>query len=429
MSTLIQPWAFRGQRLVSTRALLTNRAIVATARSLLATFSTLPALHHRIVADFRSDTLTKPTDEMIKEVMLSASRGDDVYEEDDSVRSLEHHVAQLTGHEAGLFCASGTMTNQLAFRASLLTPPASILCDRRSHVYRYEAGGLAAHSQTTVYPVQAIANKGHHITVQDLEREFVVDDGDVHMAPTRLISLENTLDGTVMPLQEVQAIRRFANENKVRLHLDGARIWNAAVAAGCDLKDYTQEFDSVSLCVSKGIGAPIGSVLIGNRGLIKKARHFRKMFGGGWRQAGGLAAAAHWCIDNVWPTMKETHRLAKYLAEGIEREGRGASIYQPVESNMVFLDLAGSGMLLRDLSQKLKGKGIRIGNEDAAESQTQVRLVLHWQISREAVDDFIEVVRDLAEVSVREDRVSSPSEEDDESETNGKKQQTVYCRR
>ncbi|KAF9917967.1 Threonine aldolase, partial [Linnemannia zychae] len=369
---------------------------------------------------------TQPTDEMFK-VMAGASRGDDVYEEDDAVKSLEHHVAKLTGHEAGLFCASGTMTNQLAFKASLLTPPASILCDRRSHVYRYEAGGLASHSQITVYPVEALANKGHHITVQDLERELIVDDGDVHMAPTRLISLENTLDGTVMPLKDIQVIRRFAKENKILLHLDGARIWNAAVAAGCDLRDYTQEFDSVSLCVSKGIGAPIGSVLVGNNGFIKKARHFRKMFGGGWRQAGGLAAAAHWCIDNVWPTMKETHALAKRLAAGIEREGKGASVFIPVETNMVFLDLAGSGILLRDLSRRLKEKGIRIGNEDAAETQTQVRLVLHWQISQLAVDEFIAVVRDLAKSSTGtsvEKRIESNIGDD----VDGKKQ-SVYGRR
>ncbi|KAF9091821.1 Threonine aldolase [Mortierella sp. GBA35] len=426
MSTLIRPWSLRGHRLFqnnlrvwpSTRTSFATT--VAPLRSSIATFSSSPA-HHRIaVADFRSDTLTQPTDDMFKEIMLRASRGDDVYEEDEAVRSLEHHVAQLAGHEAGLFCASGTMTNQLAFKASLLTPPASILCDRRSHVYRYEAGGLAAHSQTTVYPVQAIANQGHHITIQDLEREFVVDDGDVHMAPTRLISLENTLDGTVMPLKEVQAISRFAKENRVLLHLDGARIWNAAVAAGCELKEYTQEFDSVSLCVSKGIGAPIGSVLVGNKALIKKARHFRKMFGGGWRQAGGLAAAAHWCIDHVWPTMKETHVLAKYLAEGIEREGKGASIYTPVETNMVFLDLAGSGILLRDLSRKLKDKGIRIGNEDASNTQTQVRLVLHWQISKQAVDDFIGVVRELAQ--------SSPGGVSSQQQNN-KKQQSVYCPR
>ncbi|KAI1319368.1 Threonine aldolase [Mortierella claussenii] len=331
--------------------------------------------------------------------MWQASRDDDVYEEDHAVKSLEAYVAKLTGHEAGLFCASGTMTNQLAFRASLLVPPASILCDTRSHVYRYEAGGLASHSGITVYPVQALAN-GHHLTAQDLERELIVDDGDVHMAPTRLISLENTLDGTVMPLQEVQAIRRFAKENRVRLHLDGARIWNAAVALDCSLKDLASEFDSVSLCVSKGIGAPIGSVLVGDKNLIKKARHFRKMFGGGWRQAGSLAAAAHWGIEHVWPTMEKTHRLAKYLAEELEKVGGGARVYIPVETNMVFLDLAGSGIRLSELSRRLESeKGIRIGNKDAPETQTQVRLVLHWQISLQAVDDFLEVVRDMASQS------------------------------
>ncbi|KAG0243474.1 pyridoxal phosphate-dependent transferase [Mortierella sp. GBAus27b] len=353
------------------------------------------------VADFRSDTLTQPTDEMFT-IMRNASRGDDVYEEDHDVHALEAHVASLTGHEAGLFCASGTMTNQLALRASLLTPPASILCDSRSHVYRYEAGGLASHSNLTVYPVQALANHGHHLTVQDLERELVVDDGDVHMAPTRLVSLENTLDGTVMPLQEIQAIRQFTKERNVRLHLDGARIWNAAIAQGCDLKDYTSQFDTVSLCLSKGVGAPIGSVLVGDRSLIKKARHFRKMFGGGWRQAGSLAAVAHWCIDHVWPTMKETHELAKQLAEGLEREAQGAKVYIPVETNMVFLDLAGSGIRLAELSRRLESeKGIRIGNSNAPESQTQVRLVLHWQISRQAVEDFLEVVKDMALTATR----------------------------
>ncbi|KAF9347232.1 Threonine aldolase [Mortierella sp. NVP85] len=342
--------------------------------------------------------------------MRGASRGDDVYEEDDAVKTLEAHVASLTGHEAGLFCASGTMTNQLAFRASLLTPPASILCDRRSHVYRYEAGGLASHSNLTVYPVQATTNQGHHLTVQDLEREFIADDGDVHMAPTRLISLENTLDGTVMPLQEVQAIRQFAKERNVNLHLDGARIWNATVAQGCDLSDYTSQFDTVSLCVSKGIGAPIGSVLVGDKRLIKKARHFRKMFGGGWRQAGGLAAAAHWCIDHIWPTMKDTHALAQHLAEGLEREAQGVKVYIPVETNMVFLDLAGSGIRLSELSKRLETeKGIKIGNSNAHETQTQVRLVLHWQISKQAVEDFIAVARDMALTASKPGNVSTPT--------------------
>ncbi|KAF9948949.1 Threonine aldolase [Mortierella alpina] len=360
-------------------------------------------MHHasdHVKADFRSDTLTQPTDEMFK-IMQQASRGDDVYGEDDCVRSLEAHVAKLAGHEAGLFCASGTMTNQLAFRASLLVPPASILCDSRSHVFRHEAGGLAAHSHLTVYPVKPVSNQGHHLTVQDLEQEFVdsefvVDDGDVHMAPTRMISLENTLDGTVMPLQDVQAIAAFAREKGVLLHLDGARIWNAVVAQGCELAEYTRLFDSASLCLSKGIGAPIGSVLVGNKALIQKARHFRKMFGGGWRQAGGLAAAAEWCIEHVWPTMTQTHALAKDLAEGLEQELPGATVYTAVETNMVFLDVNGSGIQLSELSRHLKTKGIEIGNRAAPDSQTQVRLVLHWQITRAHVDEFLEVVQGLA---------------------------------
>ncbi|KAF9898110.1 Threonine aldolase [Lobosporangium transversale] len=372
------------------------RPIVFSNVSPVLAFSTHAPSRMKLIADFRSDTLTQPTDEMF-EIMKKASRSDDVYEVDSSIRSLEEYVAKLTGHEAGLFCVSGTMTNQLAFRSSLLMPPASILCDTRSHVYRYEVGGLASLSNLTVYPAQALSNNGHHLTVHDLQREFIQDDGDIHMAPTRLISLENTLDGTIMPLQEIQAIRQFATENNVRLHLDGARIWNAAVALGCNLKDLTMQFDSVSLCFSKGLGAPIGSILVGNQALINKARHFRKMLGGGWRQAGGLAAVAHWCVDHVWPTMKETHTLAKQLAIGLEREGRGAKVFIPVETNMVFLDLAGSGIRLSELSRQLESrKGINIGNKDAPETQTQVRLVLHWQISKQAVDDFLEVVRDLA---------------------------------
>ncbi|KAG0046378.1 Threonine aldolase [Gryganskiella cystojenkinii] len=328
-------------------------------------------------------------------IMQRASRGDDVYEEDPDVRILEHHVAKLAGHESALFCVSGTMTNQLAFRSSLLQPPWSVLCDTRSHVYRYEAGGIAALSQATVYAAQAFTNNGHHLTVQDVARDFVVDDHDVHMAPTRLISLENTLDGVVMPLQEFRAIAKFARTNNARLHLDGARLWNAAVAQGCNLRDYTRECDSVSLCLSKGLGAPIGSMLVGSKVQIQKARHFRKMIGGGWRQAGGLAAVALWCIENIWPTMKETHELASYLAR--ELRDAGATIHIPVETNMVFLDLAGTGIRLSELSTRLETEmGIKIGSKNAPVDQTQVRLVLHYQISREAVDKLLTVFRDMA---------------------------------
>ena len=300
------------------------------------------------------------------------------------------------------------MTNQLAFRASLLQPPASILCDTRSHVYRYEAGGIAALSQATVYAAQALVNKGHHLTVEDIARDFVIDDRDVHMAPTRLISLENTLDGVVMPLQELQAIASFSRTHNVRLHLDGARLWNAALAQGCSLKDFTKECDSVSLCLSKGLGAPIGSVLVGNAALIQKARHFRKMVGGGWRQAGGLAAVAQWCIENVWPTMQETHQLAKYLAKELVQSGAKISI--PVETNMVFLDLAGTGIRLSDLSTRLEVEmGIKIGSKEAPEDQTQVRLVLHYQISKEDVDRLLSLFREMASEAARKSSGEKPA--------------------
>ncbi|KAG0224900.1 Threonine aldolase [Actinomortierella wolfii] len=367
--------------------------------------------------DFRSDTLTEPTDEMF-EVMKAASRGDDVYGEDTSIQALEARVAELAGHEAGLFCASGTMTNQLAFKASVLPPPASILCDTRSHVYRYEAGGLAAHSQLTVYPVEAQHTDGHHITVEDIQRHFIPDDQDVHMAPTRLISLENTLNGTVMPLENMRRIREFCNTHSkqgVRLHLDGARAWNAAIALSktsnnnndyqASLRAITSLCDSASLCLSKGIGAPIGSVLVGSHDFIRRARHFRKQMGGGWRQAGGLAAAASWCIDHVWPTMAETHALAQKLAQGLETLGR-FKIITPVETNMVFIDVRGSGIPLALLSKRLETEAnILIGNRDAAPDQTVARLVLHWQISSDAVDAFLDVVDRLA----REVGVPDPS--------------------
>ncbi|KAF9162529.1 Threonine aldolase [Actinomortierella ambigua] len=376
--------------------------------------------------DFRSDTLTQPTDEMF-DVMKAASRGDDVYGEDASVRALEAKVARLTGHEAGLFCVSGTMTNQLAFKAACLPPPSSVLCDARSHIFRYEAGGLAAHSQLTVYPVQAQQNGGHHITVEDIERHFIPDDQDVHMAPTRIISLENTRDGTILPLDEIRRIRDFCDAHKhqgIRLHMDAARAWDAAAAAaaaanngqndlaslGQALQEITGLCDSASLCLSKGIGAPIGSVLVGSHDFIRKARHFRKQFGGGWRQAGGLAAAADWCLDHVWPKMAtETHVLAQRLALGLEQRGR-FKITVPVETNMVFIDVRGSGISLAQLSQRLEEEAnILIGNRNATSDQTAARLVLHWQITPEAVDAFLDVVERLAREAAPEHSVNDPS--------------------
>ncbi|KAF9550292.1 Threonine aldolase [Mortierella hygrophila] len=336
-------------------------------------------------SDFRSDTATAPTPEMFA-AMMKTSLGDDVYNEDDSVKKLERYVATLCGHEAALFCSSGTMTNQLAHRVHLSNPPQSAMVDIRSHVFNYEAGGISFHSQAAVYPIMPSNNK--YLTAEDVASRLVLD-VDVHYAPTRSISLENTLNGTIMPIEEMERIRILTKEHNIKLHLDGARLWHASIATGISMKEYCSHFDTVSLCLSKGIGAPIGSILVGSEVTIKKARHFRLLFGGGWRQAGLLAEAALWGIKNNWPTMEDTHRRAKWLERVFLQVG--CQITNPVDTNMVWVDTTNAGFSVDDLIVELAKEGIKISG-----SGCQARVVLHYQISDEAVQLFIEVLRKLA---------------------------------
>ncbi|KAG0038936.1 Threonine aldolase [Podila clonocystis] len=342
------------------------------------------------------------------DAMMKSSLGDDVYYEDDSVKALEKYVAALCGHEAALYCSSGTMTNQLAHRVHLCNPPQSAMVDIRSHVFNYEAGGISFHSQAAVVPIMP-AN-GHHLTVEDLEPRLV-QDVDVHYAPTRVVSLENTLNGTVMPLEEIVRIRAFTNEHNVKLHLDGARLWHASIATGISMKEYCSHFDSISLCLSKGIGAPIGSILVGSKQVIKKARHFRLLFGGGWRQAGFLAEAALWCIKTNWPSMERTHWQAKWLEQALEHVG--CMITNPVDTNMIWIDTSDTGFIVEDLIEELSHVGIKMTG-----SGTAARLVLHYQISDQVIEAFIGVLRrmastprmkvliDMTVVAMREDAMS-----------------------
>ncbi|KAF9133666.1 Threonine aldolase [Linnemannia schmuckeri] len=339
-------------------------------------------------SDFRSDTATAPTPEMFA-AMMKTSLGDDVYNEDDSVKKLERYVATLCGHEAALFCSSGTMTNQLAHRVHLSNPPQSAMVDIRSHVFNYEAGGISFHSQAAVYPIMPSNNK--YLTAEDVASRLVLD-VDVHYAPTRVISLENTLNGTIMPIEEMERIRILTKEHDIKLHLDGARLWHASIATGISMKEYCSHFDTVSLCLSKGIGAPIGSILVGSEVTIKKARHFRLLFGGGWRQAGLLAEAALWGIKNNWPTMEDTHRRAKWLERVFLQVG--CQVTNPVDTNMVWVDTTNAGFTVDDLIVELAKEGIKISG-----SGCQARVVLHYQISDEAVQQFIEVLRKMAHSS------------------------------
>ncbi|KAG0175334.1 Threonine aldolase [Apophysomyces sp. BC1015] len=342
----------------------------------------------RKVYDFRSDTVTAPTDEMF-DIMKAASRNDD---EDRSVKELEDFVAEQTGHEAGLFCASGTMTNQLGLRTHLQMPPHSVACDSRSHVHLWEAGGIAFHSRASVSPV--IARNGIHVTADEVEANLI--EPDLHTAPTRVVSLENTLSGLVFPVEEIRKISELARGRGLAMHLDGARLWNAAQETGLPLKEYGKHFDSMSLCLSKGVGAPIGSILVGDAKFIDRARHFRKLFGGGWRQAGFMAAAAKYCIDTVVPTMPETHKLAKYMAD--ELTSLGFELQVPVHTNMVLIDTANVGLNVQnDLLPALLKRNIKIGGMG-----TKSRLVLHHQVDKVAVDTFVEVMRDLLAARVEE---------------------------
>lgn len=317
------------------------------------------------------------------------------------------------GHEAALFCTSGTLSNQLGLRCLLFQPPHSVLCDSRSHVFNYECGGIAYHSQANVVPVVA---KGTYMTAAEVEGRINKD--TLCGAITRgmygyermfnpclcfakippplfffnsVVSLENTMNGTIMPIEEIKKIHDVARANNLKMHMDGARLWNASQGSGTPLSEYGQYFDTVSICLSKGAGAPIGSMLTGTKELITRARHIRKMMGGGWRQAGMLAVAARHCINTVVPTMPETHALARKLADHLE--SLDVKILLPVDTNMIFIDISRTGLTIADLAEALKAKNIKIFSNTG----TTTRLVFHYQITSQAVDDFMQVASDLVQ--------------------------------
>ncbi|QHS72739.1 threonine aldolase GLY1 [Saccharomyces paradoxus] len=333
----------------------------------------LPPKYITAANDLRSDTFTTPTPEMMQ-AALEASIGDAVYGEDVDTVRLEQTVARMAAKEAGLFCVSGTLSNQIAIRTHLTQPPYSILCDYRAHVYTHEAAGLAILSQAMVVPV--IPSNGDYLTLEDIKSHYVPDDGDIHGAPTRLISLENTLHGIVYPLEELVRIKAWCMENGLKLHCDGARIWNAAAQSGVPLKQYGEIFDSISICLSKSMGAPIGSVLVGNLKFIKKATHFRKQQGGGIRQSGMMARMALVNINNDWKSqLLYSHSLAHELAEFCET--KGIPLESPADTNFVFINLKAARMdpdvlVKKGLKYNVKLMGGRVS--------------FHYQVTRDTLE-------------------------------------------
>ncbi|RVD85818.1 uncharacterized protein DFL_004125 [Arthrobotrys flagrans] len=346
--------------------------------------------------DFRSDTVTTPTPSMLQSILNISVHGDDVFSEDTTTNNFESFIVSLTGKPAACFVMSGTMGNQVSIRSHLAQPPHSIVMDSRCHIFNYEAGGAAILSQAQMIPVKP-AN-GEHLTLEEV-KESVIDSDDIHYAPTRLICLENTINGVIMPLEEIKKISAFAKEKGIKLHLDGARLWNVVAAGGGDLKEVISYFDSVSLCFSKGLGAPMGSIVIGENDFIGRVRHFRKILGGATRQIGIATAPARTAVEEVFlgGRLTRTHELAKRLESSWAR--LGGKLRFPCHTNMVWLDPASTGIDESDIPIEARKAGLKWDYE---------RIVVHHQICDDAIEKLEGVFERLVENAKARGGVQSP---------------------
>jgi threonine aldolase len=337
------------------------------------------------IVDLRSDTVTKPSAGMRK-AMAEAEVGDDVFHEDPSVNRLEEMVATLYGKEASVYVASGTMANQLAIRAQTHHGD-EIIMERTSHPFNSEAGALAA-----LAGVQVNLIDGQQGIMDAEQIRAVVRTPNVHHAPTALICLENTLNrggGSIWPLDNIRAIRQVADATGVPMHLDGARLLNACVATGLTPRDYAQYFDSCTLCLSKGLGAPVGSLIIGSQQVVAQAHRFRKQFGGGMRQAGILAAAGIYALEHNVQRLAEDHLNAKRLAQGIADIGGLDVAVDAVVTNILYFRVRQPGLTVPMLLDRLKTAGVLM----LGTGPQSIRAVTHLDVSKEGIDRAIEVLR------------------------------------
>ncbi|AZD50102.1 low-specificity L-threonine aldolase [Pseudomonas chlororaphis] len=323
------------------------------------------------VIDLRSDTVTQPTAGML-EAMATAATGDDVYGEDPTVNRLEAELAQRLGFAEALFVPTGTMSNLLGLMAHCGRGDEYIV-GQQAHTYKYEGGGAAVLGSIQPQPLEVQADGSLDLA----QVAAAIKPDDFHFARTRLLALENTMQGKVLPLSYLAQARAFTREHGLALHLDGARLYNAAVKLGVDAREITQYFDSVSVCLSKGLGAPVGSVLCGSAELIGKARRLRKMVGGGMRQAGILAAAGLYALDQHVARLADDHANARLLAEGLREAGYEV---EPVQTNMVYVAMGDRAEALKAFAGE---RGIRLS------AASRLRMVTHMDVSRAQIEQVV----------------------------------------
>ncbi|MEO5643602.1 MAG: GntG family PLP-dependent aldolase [Bacteroidia bacterium] len=333
--------------------------------------------------DLRSDTVTKPTPGML-EAMFHAKVGDDVFNEDPTVTALEEKVAEMFGYEAGLFCPSGTMTNQIAIKVNT-QPGDEVLCDVSAHIYNFEGGGISFNSGVQA---KLIAGDRGRISAKQVEESInpIFD----WLTRTRLVSVENTANragGSYYSLQQMREISAVCKQHGLRYHLDGARIFNAIVEAGYSAAEIGGLFDSVSVCLSKGLGAPAGSVLLGSKEFVRQSRRIRKIFGGGMRQAGFIAAAGIYALDNHVERLKEDHARAKIIGETLSKVNYVESIL-PVDTNIVIFNL-NEKLSSEQFVKALAEKGIKA----VGFGKHAIRFVTHLDFTDDMLDETVKGLR------------------------------------
>lgn len=332
--------------------------------------------------ELRSDTFTKPTKSML-EAMMAAEVGDDVFGDDPTVNKLEEKIANMFGMEAAVFCPSGTMANQIGIRVHT-QPQDEVICDKYSHVYLYEGGGMASNSG--VSPALLDGDRGR---ISAAQIEAVIKPDDVHAPVSRLVSLENTMNkggGSRYDFSEIEKIRTLCDDKGLALHLDGARLYNALVETEETPAQYGSVFDTISICLSKGLGAPIGSVLLGAKSHIKKARRVRKVFGGGMRQAGYLAAAGLYALDNNVDRLKDDHQRARDLGNVLRKTSFVHEV-MPVDTNIVIFSVDDVAKRMDELKEK-GVMAVPFGGD-------QIRFVTHLDFTDEMLEKTIKIIGEM----------------------------------